>query len=138
VPELAFLTWDDDSGSSRTWTYAQFARVLAEVAGWLVKNGLKAGDGLHLSLPNSPAFVALWLASMRLGAWILPSDPQATAPELRHQASLAHPRLAICGPDSASAGESGAGHLGQVHTVPRSTPSSPPFPEPHCTGKSYP
>ena len=38
---------------------------------------------MHLALTNSPAFVAVWLATMRLGAWIVPRDPMATRARAR-------------------------------------------------------
>lgn len=40
---------------------------------------------MHLVLENSPAFVALWLACSRLGAWMVPADPAAPILELSRQ-----------------------------------------------------
>jgi crotonobetaine/carnitine-CoA ligase len=117
VPDRRFLLWDDGSGATASWTYRQFDRVVAEVAGWLADSGVTAGDGIHLVLPNSPAFVALWLAAVRAGAWILPADPQATTHELRQQIALAAPRLAVCAADSVSAYPSAAGEVDEVATV---------------------
>ena len=117
VPHRPFLLWDDGSGATSSWTYQQFDRVLTEVAGWLADAGIKPGDGIHLTLPNSPAFVALWLAGMRMGAWILPADPQATAPEIRQQIELARPRLGICSAGSDRAYAEAAGLLDHVTTV---------------------
>jgi carnitine-CoA ligase len=117
VPNRPFLLWDDGSGATTSWTYQQFDRVLTEVAGWLADNGVKAGDGIHLALPNSPAFVALWLATMRMGAWILPADPHATAQEIRQQIELARPRLGVCAAESAAAYALTGGLLDHVATV---------------------
>ena len=36
---------------------------------------------------NSPTFVAAWLAAIRLGAWIVPSDPMSTTAELTEHIS---------------------------------------------------
>ena len=117
VPHRAFLVWDDGSGAISSWTYQQFDRVLSEVAGWLAGVGIRAGDGIHLALPNSPAFVTLWLASMRMGAWILPADPEATAPEIRQQIELARPRVGVGSVESAPAYAEAAGLLDHVATV---------------------
>src|SRR5262249_39051260 len=60
----------------------EFDALVARVAGGLQARGVGPGDCVHLALANSPAFVAVWLASTQLGAWIVPSDPRATAPEI--------------------------------------------------------
>lgn len=117
VPHRPFLLWDDGSGATSSWTYERFDAVLSEVAGWLAGAGVKAGDGIHLALPNSPAFVALWLASMRMGAWILPADPQASPPEIRQQIELARPRVGVCAAGSARAYAEAGDLLDQVATV---------------------
>ncbi len=117
VPDRPFLLWDDGSGATASWTYEQFDRLVAEVAGWLADQGAGAGTGIHLALPNSPAFVALWLASVRTGAWILPADPQATPQEMRQQIELARPRLGVCAAESASAYAPAAGQLDHVTAV---------------------
>jgi carnitine-CoA ligase len=117
VPHRPFLRWDDGSGATSSWTYERFDRVLAEVAGWLAGAGIRAGDGIHLTLPNSPAFVAVWLAGLRLGAWILPADPQASAPEIKQQIELARPRVGVCSAESEGAYAGAAGLLDQVAAV---------------------
>ncbi|MEM9034297.1 MAG: AMP-binding protein [Actinomycetota bacterium] len=84
--DAPFLVWEGTDGQVTTWSYAEFDRVVDDVAGGLVARQVGAGDAVHLVLTNSPAFVALWLATARLGAWIVPSDPTATARELaEHQ-----------------------------------------------------
>src|SRR5581483_5497549 len=95
VPDRPFLIWDDGAGGTTVWTYSAFHDLVAEVAGWLLEAGVKPGDGVHLSLPNSPAFVAVWLASSRLGAWILPVDPQSTPHEIAQQVTIGRPRIGV-------------------------------------------
>jgi carnitine-CoA ligase len=122
VPHRPFLVWDDGSGATSSWTYQQFDRALGEVAGWLAGAGIGPGDGVHLAMPNSPAFVALWLASMRMGAWILPADPQATAHEIRQQIELARPRAGVCCTESARAYAQAGDLLDLVATVHHADP----------------
>jgi len=50
-------------------------------------------------LANSPGFVALWIATTRLGAWIVPSDPMASAPELAAHLDRTRPVVACCATD---------------------------------------
>ncbi|WP_208024422.1 AMP-binding protein [Amycolatopsis pithecellobii] len=45
------------------------------VASSLAALGITRGDPVHVCLANSPAFIALWLAVSRLGAWMIPVDP---------------------------------------------------------------
>jgi crotonobetaine/carnitine-CoA ligase len=77
-----FLRFEGPSGDVHQWTYAEFDELVGRMASTLVQRGVGPGSAVHLALTNSPAFVAAWLASMRLGAWIVPSDPMARTPEL--------------------------------------------------------
>ncbi|HEY4609724.1 MAG TPA: AMP-binding protein, partial [Ilumatobacteraceae bacterium] len=53
------------------------------------------GDAVHLALTNSPAFVAAWLATTRLGAWIVPSDPMGRTPELLGHIERTRPKVGL-------------------------------------------
>ena len=79
-PDAPFLVWVDDDDRATTWTYAHFDDLVASVAGGLAERGVATGDTVHLALANSPAFVAAWLAAIRLGAVMAPSDPRSTTP----------------------------------------------------------
>jgi len=96
-PDGPFLVWEGPDGSICAWTYSAFDAVVARVAGGLVARSVAAGSAIHLVLANSPAFVAVWLAATRLGAWIVPSDPSATAPELSGHIGRTSPVVAIVG-----------------------------------------
>ncbi len=102
-----FLIFHDDSGTS-TWTYADFDYAVAQVAAFLGGRGVRAGDAVHLALRNSPAFVALWLAATRLGAWIVPVDPASSRRDVDRQLDRVKPRLGICGQGRAETYRQGA------------------------------
>ena len=91
-----FLVFEISSGSSHSWTYAEFDDVVARAAATLVRLGVGKGDSVNLALTNSPAFVALWLASVRLGAWIVPSDPQSRTQELVEHQSRTNSKVGVC------------------------------------------
>jgi carnitine-CoA ligase len=93
-PFLLFLGAD---GRTTSWTYAQFDDLVARVAGGLAARGVRQGDAVHLVLRNSPAFVAAWLAVTRLGAWMVPSDPEATVPELEGHMRRTSSVVSVCG-----------------------------------------
>ena len=80
--DRVFLRFEDRNGVVTEWTYGAFDRIVEGATRRLVDEGVHAGAGVHLALANSPTFVVVWLAAVRLGAWIVPSDPMAAEPEL--------------------------------------------------------
>jgi len=94
--DAPFLVYETSLGTSHSWTYAEFDVVVARAAATLVRLGVTKGDSVNLALTNSPAFVALWLASVRLGAWIVPSDPQSRTQELVEHQSRTNSKVGVC------------------------------------------
>ena len=94
--DRTFLVWEGRDGRVTTWTYAEFDELVSRVGGGLAAAGVSQGDGVHLALANSPAFVAVWLAAVRMGAWIVPSDPQSTATELRVHLARTGVHVGVC------------------------------------------
>lgn len=107
-----FLVWEGPDGAVTSWTYAEFDALVARVAGGLADRGLVPGHAVHLALTNSPAFVATWLAATQLGAWIVPSDPKATAPELAGHIGRTLPVVGICSVERAAAYRDAAAQAG--------------------------
>lgn len=101
--ERPFLTFETREGTARDWTYAQFDALVERVAAGLARQGVGPGERVHLMLANSPAFVAVWLACVRLGAAIVPSDPRSMPRELAHHAERVRPRVAVVGAESLDA-----------------------------------
>ena len=75
-----------------TWTYREFDLIVDDTAALLATNGVAAGDAVHLCLRNSPAFIAVWLATAKLGAWMVPVDP-ASSMETSRPNSAASQRI---------------------------------------------
>ena len=84
------------SPTSTSWTYGQFDAEVQRVASHLSKLGVSTGSSVHLALTNSPIFVATWLATIRLEAWIVPSDPMARVPELADHLRRTTPTVGFC------------------------------------------
>ena len=82
APDSSFLRFESPSGEVREWSYGEFDLLVGRMATALVEAGAIPGHAVHLALTNSPAFVAAWLATIRLGAWVVPSDPMGRTPEL--------------------------------------------------------
>lgn len=90
-----FLRFEASDGTVTEWTYGDFDDVVARVAARFVEAGVREGSGVHLALTNSPSFVASWIAACRLGAFIVPSDPMATAPELAEHVNRTTPVVSV-------------------------------------------
>ncbi|MGW4031786.1 class I adenylate-forming enzyme family protein [Streptomyces sp. NPDC004838] len=103
LPDATFLVWEAPDGEVTTWTYGAFDELVGRVAGGLRERGVVRGSRVGVALPNCPAFVALWLALVRLGAAMVCSDPSARAPELASQLRRTDARLGFCAPGEAAA-----------------------------------
>ena len=91
-----FLIFEGPDGHVAEWTYAEFDTVVARLAVLLAAEGVGDRSSVHLALTNSPSFVAIWLASIRLGAWIVPSDPMSQTPELADHIERTEPTIGFC------------------------------------------
>ena len=95
-PHAPFLIFEASDGTVTEWTYAQFDTIVARMAAELADHGVTPGSSVHLALANSPTFVAAWLATNRLGAWIVPSDPMGRTPELADHVERTDPVVGLC------------------------------------------
>lgn len=102
-----FLVFRDDTGTT-TYTYRDFDRAVAGAAGALRRHGVRPGTSVHIALRNSPAFVALWLAVARLGAWLVPVDPASTARDIAGQIRRTGPAVGVCAAARAATYREGA------------------------------
>ena len=101
-PDSPFLRFEISEHEHVEWSYSEFEGLVGQVAGSLAKLGVGRGRSVHLALANSPLFVAVWLAALRLGGWIVSSDPHGRAPELADHISRTNPAVGICASDRAA------------------------------------
>jgi len=109
--DAMFLVYEGPDGLVSRWTYGQFDEVVSRVAGTLVSNGVEPGSSVHMALANCPAFVAVWLAVIRLGAWVVTSDPMGGEVELRGHIGRTGPVVGICAASRADVYLSACGAL---------------------------
>src|SRR5262249_5914169 len=102
IADRVFLIWEDADERVASWTYGDFDTVVREVAGHLEGRGVGPGRPVHLALATSPAFVAVWLASVQLGSAIVPSDPHASTRELADPISRTRPAVGVCARERSS------------------------------------
>ncbi len=94
------------------WTYSDFDDLVARAAAFLWKSGVRQESAVHLALANSPAFVALWIAAVRLGAWMVPSDPFGSSTEFAEHIARTRPAVGLCASSRCDA------YMGAAPTMP--------------------
>lgn len=68
-------------------SYGQYAERINRVANSFLNLGMKPGDKVATILPQSPAFMYIFMAAATIGLTVVPLDPRFTAGEM---ASLCH------------------------------------------------
>ncbi|MFP3902855.1 MAG: long-chain-fatty-acid--CoA ligase [Armatimonadota bacterium] len=76
-PRNPALTYAD-----RTWTYGQLAEGISRVAGGLCGLHVDTADRVALILPNRPEFILAYMATVSLGATVVPVPPMLAGEEI--------------------------------------------------------
>jgi len=97
-----FLIFRDEDETTTRWTYGEFDAIVQRTSAALRQHGMRHGAAVHLALRNCPAFIAVWLAAARAGAWIVPADPASSARDIANQVGRTGPVLGICGASRAA------------------------------------
>jgi acyl-coenzyme A synthetase/AMP-(fatty) acid ligase len=79
------LLWENASGQSRTFTYAQLDALTNRLASGLKQLGVRRGDRVFLRLPNLPEFYIAALAVAKLGGVFIPSSTQFRDKEVSYR-----------------------------------------------------
>ncbi|HEX7858242.1 MAG TPA: long-chain fatty acid--CoA ligase [Sphingobium sp.] len=69
----------------RTWRYEEIGEAVERAARGLQDLGFRPGDRFGLCLPNTPYFVILYFAVLRVGGIVVSFNPLYTEVELDHQ-----------------------------------------------------
>lgn len=85
-----------------TLTYAELGTAVDRAVGWLRGQGVTAGQRVVHAGDSDRSFLALFYATLRVGAVFVPVHPQLTDPQVDHIVADCQAALAICSP--------GAGH----------------------------
>jgi crotonobetaine/carnitine-CoA ligase len=91
-----FLVFEGPDGSVSQWTYQEFDEVVRRMGATLAAAGVTRGSSVHVVLRNCPAFIAVWLACARSGAWLVPVDPTSSARDIARQIDRVRPAAGIC------------------------------------------
>ncbi len=79
----------------QTITFRQFDESINRVANSFIGLGLKPGDKVATILPQSPAFITIYLAAAVLGLVVVPLDPRFKAAEMVTLCRRAKPRILV-------------------------------------------
>lgn len=90
APSKSWLTFEDS-----TFTYEQAHQLIAAAAASLLDMGVERGTPVLATTRNSPDYLFTWLALMRLGAVLLPTNPEGTEVELAGLAGQLRPHLVV-------------------------------------------
>ena len=86
-----------------TITGAAFHAMIARAANALRAEGVQAGDRVAVQIAKSPEALAIYAATVSIGAVFLPLNPAYTPPEVGYFLTDATPRLFLCDPAKAGA-----------------------------------
>jgi acyl-CoA synthetase (AMP-forming)/AMP-acid ligase II len=81
-----------------TLTYAELGTAVDRAVGWLRGQGVTAGQRVVHAGDSDRAFLALFYATLRIGAVFVPVHPQLTDPQVEHIVDDCQAALAICSP----------------------------------------
>jgi len=84
TPDQPFLIWEPKSGQGRRWTYAEFARDVANLAAGLAARGVAKGDKILIHSENCPEAVLTWYACARLGAVSVTTNTRSAGAEIEY------------------------------------------------------
>ena len=82
-------------GDGRSLTYGQVDAKSSALAAALAELGIEAGDRVAINLPNWPEWIVTMLAAAKLGATIVPINPQLNSHELKYQLRHAEVSAAV-------------------------------------------
>jgi crotonobetaine/carnitine-CoA ligase len=102
-----FLVFEGPDGAVSQWTYREFDEVVRQMGAMLAAAGVTHGSAVHVVLRNCPAFIAIWLACARSGAWLVPADPTSSARDISRQLDRIRPAAGVCAASRADVYQAG-------------------------------
>jgi crotonobetaine/carnitine-CoA ligase len=93
--DRTFLEFDDCA-----FTYAELNHLADAVGRGFLAQGVEPGDRIVLLLRNRPEFLQAWFGAAKIGATIVPINPEWVGDTLEYILLDADPRLVIVSPES--------------------------------------
>jgi acyl-coenzyme A synthetase/AMP-(fatty) acid ligase len=108
---LALLTLDGAGETVAAQTTAELARESRRAARALLELGVGAGDPVFVMLPRVPAWYAVVLGAIRIGAIPMPAPNLLTGKDIGYRIRRAGAVVAVTDPDGSGKLDAGAGDL---------------------------
>jgi long-chain acyl-CoA synthetase len=96
----------------RALRYRDLDDLSARVAAWLLRRGITAGDRVGLMAPNIPEFLTVYYGILRVGAVVVPMNPQFKSREVDYYLSDSAASLAFAWNGVADQAAKGAASAG--------------------------
>lgn len=93
VPNKPFMLFE-----GKSWTYAEFGQAVEQAAAWLQTRGISSGDRLGVFSQNHPTSIILLFALARIGAIMVPLNPEFGPAEARYALENAAVSGIVCSP----------------------------------------
>jgi cyclohexanecarboxylate-CoA ligase len=93
--KVAVVDYSSETGGRRALTYRELGRYVNRFSIGLIKLGVETGDVISIQLPNRWEFLALYLASLRIGATINPLMPIFRHRELTYMMGFSEAKVVI-------------------------------------------
>ena len=97
--EHVFMTFESRRGSVRSYTYAEFDRLINRTANCLLSFGVKAGQNVAVQLYNCPEHVSVAFALAKIGAVAVPLNMQHKLKECAYVFEKCGIDAVVCEPD---------------------------------------
>jgi carnitine-CoA ligase len=129
-PVRPFLVFSDGDGRTSEISYAEQVRRATATAELLARQGVTAGDRVHLMTANRPEFLDVFFGCAALGAVVVPVNPLSTVDEVAHQLDDAGAALSVADPLLCTTVRSAAGAHVRVLDVDELVATRPAEPAP--------
>jgi len=103
-PERTAIILNENSLS-----FAELDAASAQMAGYLVAQGIEPGDRVALMVPNVPAFAVIYYGVLRIGGVVVPMNPLFKVREIEYYLTDAGANMFCARPGEAAAGADAAG-----------------------------
>ncbi|MEO6656448.1 MAG: long-chain fatty acid--CoA ligase [Pyrinomonadaceae bacterium] len=101
-PDKIFLFSEADG---RSWTYAEFDRIVNRTANMLISHGITKGDVVSLLMPNSAEYIIAYFACWKIGAVAGPVNSLLKAEEISWVVGNSESKLILSEPSALADGQ---------------------------------
>lgn len=87
----------------KDYTYGELLQLTGRLANVIISNGVRPGDRVAVQVEKTIVGLALYLATLRVGAVFLPLNTAYTPSEVEYFVTDAEPKLVVCDPSQIEA-----------------------------------